>query len=68
MHALHTTNVGGFNLTLPEEQVQLYFDTAFYFIMITVMTVGYGDILPGEVFSRVLIGIFILFMIIFISK
>ncbi len=37
-------------------------------MIITVMTVGYGDIRPDETFSRIVIGCFIISMIIYLSK
>ena len=37
-------------------------------MVITVMTVGYGDVRPDDNFSRIVIGCFIISMIIYLSK
>lgn len=70
IHVLQATNLGGFKVFYPEslEQKSFNYDTAFYYIIITVMTVGYGDVRPDDNFSRMLIGCFIVSMIIFLSK
>ena len=42
--------------------------TVFYFIVITLVTVGYGDIRPMENFSRLFMIAVVVFMLIFVSK
>ena len=49
-----------FNFKLPEGQNKLTFDSAIYFVVITIATVGYGDICPTSILSRFLIGILFL--------
>ena len=53
---------------MPTDEESLSFDSAFYFMIVTVSTVGYGDIKPGSNLARVIIGIFIIMIIILVSK
>ena len=53
---------------MPNEGERLSFDSAFYFMIITVCTVGYGDIKAGSNLARVIIGIFIIMIIVLVSK
>lgn len=43
------------------------FDMAFYFMVVTVVTVGFGDIYPCSDFSRIVIGCFIIIVLVLIS-
>jgi len=47
---------------------KLTFDLAFYYMVITMATVGYGDIYPDTSWMRLVIGIFVIMSIITISK
>lgn len=47
---------------------KLTFDLAFYYMVITMATVGYGDIYPDTSWMRLVIGIFVIVSIITISK
>lgn len=58
----------GFTITLPIDGEVLTFDSAFYFMIVTVCTVGYGDISPSSDFARIVIGIFIILIIVLVSK
>jgi voltage-gated potassium channel Kch len=62
----------GFKVSMPlnEEGIEekLTFDAAFYFMIVTVTTVGYGDIKPETDLARGIIAIFIILMIIIVSK
>ena len=51
---------------MPLEQ-KLTYDAAFYFMIVTVTTVGYGDIYPNSNFARFVIAIFILVVVVLIS-
>ena len=57
-----------FLINLPGEKEELTFDSAFYFMIVTVCTVGYGDIFPASDFARIVIGIFIILIIVLVSK
>jgi hypothetical protein len=57
-----------FVISMPSEGEELTFDAAFYFMVVTVCTVGYGDIKPGSDLARCIIGIFIILIIVMISK
>lgn len=58
----------GFEIVLPNPDEELKFDTAFYFMIITVCTVGYGDIFAGSDLARVVIALFIIIIIVLVSK
>lgn len=47
---------------------KLTFDLAFYYMVITMATVGYGDIYPDTSWMRLVIGLFVIMSIITISK
>lgn len=47
---------------------KLTFDLAFYYMVITMMTVGYGDIYPVTSWMRLIMGLFTILSIIIISK
>ena len=53
---------------MPNPDEKLSFDSAFYFMIVTVCTVGYGDIKPGSDLARIIIGIFIIMIIVLVSK
>lgn len=57
-----------FKINLPNPNETLTFDSAFYYMIVTVCTVGYGDISPGTDFARAVIGIFIILIIVLVSK
>lgn len=52
---------------MPEDQ-SLTYDAAFYYMVVTVTTVGYGDITPDSDFARIFIGLFILVILVLISQ
>ena len=55
-------------MSLPNDNEELTFDSAFYFMIITVCTVGYGDIHAGSDLARVVIALFIIIIIVLVSK
>lgn len=57
----------GFNIEMATKD-PLTFDSAFYYMIVTVCTVGYGDISPTDDFARIVIGIFIILIIVLVSK
>lgn len=48
VHAFYSLDIG-FDINTPEDE--LTYDSAFYFMVVTVTTVGYGDFSPGSRFS-----------------
>lgn len=57
-----------FVIDMPDPDETLTFDSAFYFMVVTVCTVGYGDIKPGSDLARIIVGIFIIMIIVLVSK
>jgi hypothetical protein len=53
-------------LQLTNEIVNL-FNASLYFVLVTLVTVGYGDIHPNNLFSRILVEIIIITSLLFIS-
>ena len=49
------------------EGTEFTFDAALYFVLITLTTVGYGDISPATTLSRITVGIFFVGGIIFFT-
>ena len=54
VHSLNEMDIG-FKISMPSND-KLTFDAAFYFIVVTVCTVGYGDIKPESDLARIIIG------------
>jgi len=57
----------GFVIAMPTGE-PLRFDSAFYFMIITVCTVGYGDLHASSELAMVIISIFIILIIVLVSK
>lgn len=53
---------------MPDDNEKLTFDASFYFMIVTVTTVGYGDIKPASDSARMIISLFIILMIILLTK
>ena len=49
-------------------ETEFTFDAALYYVIITITTVGYGDMAPKTSFSRIVICFFFIIAIIFITK
>lgn len=64
----HIKTQSRFSMALPLADEQLTFDAAFYYMIVTICTVGYGDITPSSDFSRIVIGLFIIMIIVLVSK
>lgn len=58
----------GFDIAMPNDHEKLTFDASFYFMIVTVTTVGYGDIKPASDWARMIISFFIILMIVIITK
>ena len=62
------------SLTCPDGEylkkfpAKISFDLAFYYMIITMSTVGYGDVYPATSWMRFVIGIFVIVSIVTISK
>ncbi|CAG9319714.1 unnamed protein product [Blepharisma stoltei] len=57
-----------FNISLPVVGETMTFDKAFYYIIITTGTVGYGDMAPTTNLARAFIGIFIIVAVIIMTQ
>ena len=55
-------------MTMPVTGESLTFDSAFYFMIVTVTTVGYGDVHPGSDLARVIVALFVILIIVMVSK
>ena len=49
-------------------ETEFNFDAAVYFCIITITTVGYGDMSPTTTYSRMIVGVYFLIAIIFYTK
>lgn len=58
----------GFKVAMPEDSEKLTFDASLYFMIVTVTTVGYGDIKPASDSARMIISLFIILTIIILTK
>lgn len=56
-----------FVISVPNND-KLTFDASFYFMLSTLTTIGYGDIRPASISSRLFVGLFMIFFIFLISK
>ena len=56
-----------FVISVPNND-KLTFDASFYFMLSTLTTIGYGDIRPASISSRLFVGMFMVFFIFLISK
>jgi hypothetical protein len=65
IHTLYHTSY--FDVNLPEGTTSFTFDIALYYI-ITTFTIGYGDIYPLNNFSRAIIGLFVICVIVVMSQ
>ena len=63
---LNSTWPDYFGMTLSTGQ-QFSFDTALYFILITITTVGYGDVVPSTTLSRISVGLFFIGAVVFFT-
>ena len=66
IHALNKTE--HFNINLPTGTTTLTFDATFYYMIITIFTIGYGDFYPTTALARAIIGLFIIIVIIIMSQ
>lgn len=58
----------GFAVNLPMAYDTVTFDFCFYYLMVTVSTTGYGDIRPDSDLARFLVSMFIIMILVVISK
>jgi hypothetical protein len=49
---------------MPDNEYELSFESAFYFMIITITTVGYGDIGPKNNMARLIVGVFLVIVIV----
>ena len=68
IHSFNNIDEKYFKMAMPIKDEKLTFDAAFYFMVVTVCTVGYGDIKPDTDLARITIGFFIILMIVLVSK
>ena len=66
VHSLNKTS--DFNINIPDNSLELTFDWTFYYMIITIFTIGYGDFYPTTALSRAIIGLFIIIVIIIMSQ
>ena len=66
VHTLQQTE--NFHIYHPDETQELTFEKAFYFMIITITTVGYGDMAPETNLARAIIGIFIIVVIVITTQ
>jgi Calcium-activated BK potassium channel alpha subunit/Ion channel len=57
-----------FTISLPTGSTTLTFDDTFYYMVITIFTIGYGDFYPVTTLGRAIIGLFIIITIIIMSQ
>ena len=53
-----------FNLSTGQD---FTFDTSLYFVLITITTVGYGDVVPSSTLSRISVGLFFIAAVVFFT-
>ena len=56
-----------FKIKMPLDDEELTFDSALYFVLITITTVGYGDMSPDSTLSRIIVGIFFIGAVVFFT-
>ena len=66
VHTLNSTNY--FNINLPSGTTTLTFDETFYYMIITIFTIGYGDFFPTTDLARAIIGLLLIIEIIVMSQ
>ncbi len=66
IYTLHRS--GDFDLNLPDPTQKFRFETAFYYVIVTMTTIGYGDIFPLSRNSRIVIGFFLIFVIVIMTR
>lgn len=53
---------------MPDMTISLTFDATFYYMIITIFTIGYGDYFPLTSLARAIIGLFIIIVIVIVSQ